>query len=475
VERLSGLDAMFLYLETPSAHLHVAAVFVLDPSSAPAGFGFEQVRGIVARRLPLAPPFRRRLLEVPLGLHHPVWVEDPHFDLDFHVRRASLPRPGGAQELAELVAHLVALPLDRRRPLWELYLVEGLEGDRYALVTKVHHAAIDGVSGAELTAALLDLAPDGAREEVADPWAPERLPTDVELFAQALGSLARQPLAAVRAARRVVEAALHVSERNREAGVEPPPAPFSAPRTSLNQSITPHRRVAFSRASLAELKAVKRHFGCTVNDVVLAVCAGALRRYLLAGGELPDVPLVALVPVSVRTGDEKAGMGNRLSAMLVALPTEVEDPVARLGAIAEGTRRAKEQERLIGAETLTDWTEFAFPALIGRAARLTSSMRVFDRVRPAFNVTISNVPGPRFSLYLAGARLEAVYPLGPIVDGVGLNMTVMSYRDDVFFGLLGCRDVVSRIGELPGAIEASLAELLGAGPGAAPRPRAGRR
>jgi diacylglycerol O-acyltransferase len=457
---LTGLDAMFLYLETPSSHMHVTGVFVLDPADSPGGFDFDKVKRTVEQRLPFAPPFRRRLVEVPLKLYHPVWIEDPDFDLEYHVRRACLPSPGGHDELAAFVGQIGGLPLDRSKPLWELYLVEGLERGRYALVTKIHHAAIDGISGAELSASILDLERDPPRSTEDDDWHPDRVPTDLELLTYAVASLTGHPMAALRTARRVVETAFHLSERNRLPEVQAPPSPFSAPRTRLNQAITPHRRVSFTDVGLDEVKSVKNHFGCTVNDVVLELCAGALRRYLEAHEELPPEPLVALVPISVRTEDERGDLGNRVSAMLVSLATDVADPVARLKTIAEGTRHAKEQEKAIGAAVLTDWTEFTFPALMGRAARLTSSTRVFDRVRPVFNVTISNVPGPPFPLYLAGAQLVAMHPVGPIHEGIGLNITVMSYLGRMWFGFNGCRETVPDINDFPSLVRASLAELL---------------
>ncbi len=462
MQRLSGLDAMFFYLETPSSHMHVAGVFVLEPGAEP--ISFESVRAMVADRLSLAAPFRRRLVEAPFKLSTPLWIEDPDFDLDYHVRRAALPSPGGQRELEQFVAQVAGLPLDRSRPLWELYVLEGLEKGRIAVVTKMHHAAIDGVSGAEISAAWLDLEPCPAPRVIADRWQPEPIPSDLELMAFAMASLVGHPVRAARTARRVVDSALHVSERNRQPGVKPPPAPFEAPRTSLNQAITPHRRVAFAELSLEDVKAVKNRFSCTVNDVVLAVCAGALRRYLLKGGELPAKPLVALVPMSVRSDDERGSHGNRVSAMLASLATDVAEPSARLETIAAGMRSAKEQDRLIGAATLTDWAEFTFPALIARASRLVSSMRVFDRVRPAFNVTISNVPGPSFPLYLAGARMVHFHPLGPVAEGAGLNFTVLSYCGRLHFGLNGCRETVPRLAELPEMLAESLEELLVATP-----------
>jgi WS/DGAT/MGAT family acyltransferase len=458
MQRLSGLDAMFFYMETPSTHMHVTGVYVIEASEKK--LTYDDIRGMVAERLPLAAPFRRRLVEVPLKLHHPIWVEDPDFDLDYHVHRAALPSPGGSVELEEFVGQVVGRPLDRTRPLWEMYVVEGLEGGRMAIVTKMHHAAIDGISGAEIAATWLDLEANPPERLIVDPWRPEQVPSEMELMAMAMTALVGHPLRAVKTARRLMETALHVSERNRESGMVPPPSPFAAPNTSFNQSITGHRRVAFTERSLEDFKAVKNHFGCTVNDVVLAVCSGALRRYLLDGNELPDTPLVAMVPMSVRTDDEQGSNGNRVSAMLSSLATDIEDPVSRLKAISAGMQSAKEQEQTIGAATLTDWTEFTFPALVGRASRLISSTRVFDRLRPLFNVTISNVPGPPFPLFLAGGRMVGFYPLGPIAEGVGLNITVLSYCGIVYFGLNGCRETVPRIDELPGMLNASLDELL---------------
>jgi diacylglycerol O-acyltransferase / wax synthase len=458
MQRLSGLDALFLYLETPSTHMHVTGVYVLEPGES--GLSFESVREAVASRLPLSAPFRRRLVEVPLKLHHPVWVDDPDFDLDYHVRRACLPQPGGLEELGSFVAQVGGLPLDRTRPLWEMYVVEGLEGGRFAVVGKMHHSAIDGISGNEVMATLIDLEPDPPDRLIVDTWRPEPLPSDADLIALAMAALVGHPVRAARTARRVFETALHLSEHNRDLGMSPPPAPFSAPKTSLNAAITPHRRVAFCSEQLDDFKTVKNHFECTVNDVVVAVCAGALRRYLLRHGELPEEPLVGMVPMSVRTEEDAGLHGNRIVPMLTSLATSLEDPVERLETVIEGMRLAKEQEELIGVATLTDWTEFTFPALIGRAARLTASTRVFDRVRPLYNVTVSNIPGPPFPVFLAGARMVGMYPLGPVTEGIGLNMTVMSYCGIVYFGLNACRESVPALAEIPKMLHESLDELL---------------
>ena len=459
MQRLSGLDATFLYLESNSNLMHVASTAVFDPSTVPEGYSFEGVKELVASRLHLLPPFRRRLVEIPFQLHHPLWVEDPDFDLDYHMRRAALPAPGGEQELAEFAADVLSRPLDRSRPLWEMYVIEGLENGLIATVTKTHHAAIDGVSGNELTVNLLDLQPEPAVIEPDTEWTPDRIPTDLELVGYALSSLARQPILGVKAARRTLEAAVTLRRRNRRPEITPPPAPFAAPRTPINGAITPRRKFAFTQIPLDDVKMIKNALGGTVNDVVLALCSGALRTYLSDRDELPSDPLVAMVPISVRTEDLKGAMGNQVSQMLVSLATTEADPVERLRTISSGTDGAKEQEKAIGAETLMNWAEFAAPAVAARAARLYSNMKLADRHRPLFNVTISNVPGPNFPLYSAGARMVAMYPMGPIADGGGLNITVMSYMGTMFFGLVACADTVPDVWDIATALESALDEL----------------
>ena len=460
MRRLTGLDATFLYLETSTSHMHVASTAIFDPSTVPGGYSFDKVKEVIGGRLHLLPPFRRRLVTIPFELHHPLWIEDPDFDLDYHVRRAGIPAPGGPMELAELAGDFMSRPLDRSRPLWEMVVVEGLEHGYIAMLGKVHHSAIDGVSGAELMVNLLDFTPEPRQiDPPEEPWRPDRIPSDFEKVAFALASLARQPLAAAKAVQRTTGAALNIRRRNRAVGTVAPPAPFAAPRTTFNRAITPHRKFAFASVPLDDVKAVKNAFGTTVNDVVLALCAGAIRRYLEQRGELPDESLVGMVPISVRTEGEKGAMGNRVSAMLTSLATAIDDPVERLRSINAMTRQAKEQQDAIGAETLSDWAEFAAPGLAARAARLYSRMRFADRHRPLFNVIISNVPGPPFPLYSAGARLVAYYPMGPIMDGVGLNMTVMSYMGSLDFGLVVCREVVPDVVDLADGLSAALEEL----------------
>ena len=460
MRRLTGMDAVFLYMETPANHMHVASTAVFDPSTSPMGYSYEGVLGLIDARLHLLPPFRWRLVEVPFGLHHPVWVEDPDFDLEYHVRKAALPSPGGDRELAEFAADVMSRPLDRDHPLWEMYIIEGLEGGMVAAVTKTHHAAIDGVSGAELTVNLLDLQPEPVPvEPPEEPWKPERIPSDVEMLGYAATSLARQPLRLMKAVRRTTEVALNLRRRNREPDVNPPPGLFQAPRTSINVNITPRRKFSFVQLPLDEVKTVKNALGGTVNDVVLTLCAGTLRRYFERRGETVDGDLVAMVPISVRTEDLKGTMGNQVSSMLVTLATTIDDPVERLRTITGGTTGAKEQQNAIGAETLGDWAEFMAPAVAARAARLYSRMRVADRLRPLFNVTISNVPGPPFPLYSVGARMEAMYPMGPITEGVALNITVMSYMGRMYFGIVCDREAIDDEWSLAHGLEDALEEL----------------
>jgi diacylglycerol O-acyltransferase len=460
MQRLTGLDATFLYMETPTSPMHVSSLFVLDPSTSPDAFSFEKLRRVYANRLHLAPPFRRRLVEVPFALNHPVWIEDPDFDLDWHLRHIAVPKPGTMAELEKLVAHLIAMPLDRSRPLWEVWLIDGLEGGFVAVLSKVHHAAIDGASGEELMVALLDMSPEFAdKPDDGEPWKPDKVPTDTELVGYALASLARNPVRAVKTVRRTVEAALRIRGENRQPDVTPPPAPFSAPNTSFNLALSAHRTIGTATLSLPDVKLVKNAFGVKVNDVILALCGGALRTYLDKRDEHPDGPLVAMVPISVRSDEHKGSMGNQVSSALANLATDIDDPVERLRTIHEGMNRAKAQQDAIGADTLQNWVEFAGPAVFNRAVRLYSGMKMADHHRPLFNVTISNVPGPPFPLYIGGARVVASYPLGPIFDGGGINMTVMSYMDSIDVGLNADPELIDDIETIVAGMHSSLEEL----------------
>jgi diacylglycerol O-acyltransferase / wax synthase len=475
VERVSGLDAAFLSFETPNAPLHVGAVMVFEPPgkqllfSESARFGF--ARRLVEQRLHLAPPLRRRAVGVPFGIGQPVWIEDPELDLDAHLRRAHLPTPGGEAELAEFVAEMLARPLDRSRPLWEMVLTEGLEDGRSALIAKLHHAILDGVSGASLMVSFLDLGPRPRESEPpAATWEPERVPNPLSLMRRALAAAVTEPGLAAGTVQRSIRVITELAEQHRRlasGGAVMAPAPFKAPRTSLNGAVSTRRGFAMADLSLDEVKLIGRTFGATVNDVMLAIIGGALRTLLERRGEDVDAPLVAMVPVSTRepgTEDAAKVLGNKVSAMLVSLATTIDDPVERLVAVSESSRASKDRTEVLGARVIDDWAQLIVPALSTRAARLVSNLKLFERLSPVFNVTISNVPGPQFDLWFGGNKIEALYPIGPVVDGVGLNITAMSYKGGIHLGMLGCRRLVPDIDTLPDLLESNLSQLLSAVP-----------
>jgi WS/DGAT/MGAT family acyltransferase len=469
-EPLGGLDAAFLALDTPTTPLHVAAVAVLEaPEGRRSLFSpstrFAQIRQLVGERIHLVPRLRQRALSVPLGLHHPVWVDDPDFELDDHLSRASLPAPGGSRELDTLVAEIMSRPLPADRPLWELVVVEGLAAGRSAVVAKLHHAILDGVSGMAVMAAFFDLGPRARTVAPPEaPWDPGRLPSPVDLLRHAAASWVRQPAAAADALHRGAVVAADLAAQNRRLaakGQAPPPSPFRAPRTSLNGTVSSRRRFASLSFPLEDLKAVRRAFGGTVNDVVLASVSGSLRRLLATRGEWPAHPLVAMVPVSTRAAGQDR-MGNRVSGMLVGLASDVADPVARLRAVTAEARRAKAQHRLIGGRLVEDVAQAAAPVVSGRAMRWATGLRLFDRVAPVANVTVSNVPGPPVALWCAGSRVAAVVPVGPVADGAGLNVTALTYQGAVHLGLLACRRLVPEVQDLAIMVDDALAELVGA-------------
>jgi WS/DGAT/MGAT family acyltransferase len=493
VERLEGLDGAFLSLESPTTHLQILGALIFDPAGVEGGVDFWRVRDMVADRVDRVPPFRKRMVEVPFGLQHPSMVDDPDFDIDYHVRRVGLPDPGGLGELAALAADLASRPLDRGRPLWEFHVVEGLEHGHLALIPKVHHSIIDGVSGAEVMAAFFDLSPepgphrlfarrtsasgrvpnrpagpegrpDTAPTEGSEPgdrsWAPEPLPGELEQWREVVGSLPGHADALIRTVSRTLQTARSLSGRNRDVKGSLPPSPFEAPRTSINRAISPHRRVALARLPLSDVRRIREVLGGTANDVVLAATSGAMRTFFAERGEELDSSLVAMVPVSVRAPSERDALGNRVSAILVSLASGVEDAAARLRHIGDGMQSAKEQSRSIGSEVFAGWAQIVFPALATRLSRLVTNLRLFDHVTPMFNLIVSNVAGPDFPLYLAGARMVAMYPLGPIVEGVGVNVTVFSYLDTMYVGVQACWDLAPDIDTIARGMEDSLEELV---------------
>ncbi len=458
MERLTGLDAAFLYLENPTNHMHVAMTMVVDPSTVPGGYSFENLKEFIRGRIHLVPPFRRRLVEVPLNLAHPVWIEDPDFDIDFHIRRIGCPAPGGRRELGEMAGQIASTPLDRSRPLWELWVIEGLKQDRVGVVTKVHHSAIDGSSGAELMVHLFDLEPSPPEPPPALDLEPDHIPNDLELLGHAVASRVRKTIALPRLLGETVSAITRVVEGRRDPARPVGAAPLGAPHTSWCGPLSPLRSVGFARVPLADVRALKDAFDCTVNDIVLGLCAGTLRSYMLDRDELPDEPLVAACPVSVRHDGDEA-LGNKVSAMFTTLDTNLADPAERIRAIQACTVGAKEEHRAVGADMLQNWAEYAAPNTFNLASRLYSSWGLAGSHRPIHNVIISNVPGPPFPLYYAGAEMVAAYPMGPVMEGVGLNITVFSYRGSVDFGFMVDRELVPDVWSMADRVKHALAEL----------------
>jgi diacylglycerol O-acyltransferase len=479
MRQLTSLDAQFLALETPRQSGHVAGLAMLDASTAPGGaLTAEDIEALLVERLPLLPPLRWRLVEVPLGLDYPYWVDDGDFDLDFHVRELALPAPGNDAQLGEQVARLASRPLDRARPLWELYLIHGHESGLVGMLTKIHHAVIDGISGAEVMGLLLDLEPEGRELPRARAWGADRPPGELEMLARGLLGVPRYPLRLLRSlprtmpnvedvpaifgsipgATRVGRLAARAQRMARGDG-HVRRTRLVAPKTTFNGRISAHRRFAFGQLSLDRVKAVKNKYGCTVNDVVVSICASAVRRWLVEHDELPDQPLVAQIPVSVRTSEQLGTYGNRILLMSAPLFTNEPDPVERLQRHHEALAEMKERHKALPAQLLQDANHFIPPAVFARAARLTFRISTSGPGRPAWNLVISNVPGPQFPLYCAGARLQANYPVSVITDGMGLNMTVMSYDGHLDFGLVADRDQMPDLWELMGWLEEGLAEL----------------
>jgi WS/DGAT/MGAT family acyltransferase len=475
VQQLTGLDAAFLALETAKTTGHVGGVSVLDPRDAPQPLTLTRLTDVMGERLPLVPVLRRRLLNVPLGLDQPYWVDDPDFDIEYHIRELALPRPGSDAQLAEQIARLHARPLDRSRPLWEIYLITGLAKRRAAVYTKIHHSAIDGASGAELLTVLLDLTPDGRELPAAEPFTPGRPPGPVALTALAAARLAWRPVQTVQLTNEVIRVMPTLAPAlsrfvggilglNRGDGEVIATTPGRAPATPFNRPVTQHRRVAFRSVDLDAVKAIKNALGMSVNDVVMAMCAGALRRWLAGHDALPEQPLVAMIPVSIRDPASKGALGNKVSAMLATLPTNVDDPLKRLEIVHAATTLAKSQQAAIPQGLVDQVSDFAPPALTARAARVVFATGLLHRL-PPFNLTISNVPGPNIPVYLCGAKLLAHYPVSVITDGQGLNITVVGYLGRLHFGLTACRELIPDIDALAGFLAEELEILLeAAGP-----------
>jgi WS/DGAT/MGAT family acyltransferase len=462
VKQLTGLDATFLYLETPTTYGHVSGLSVFERPHADFD-PYPAVRAKWASLVGALEPMRRRLVEVPFGLDHPYWIEDPHFDLDYHVRQLRLAVPGRPDQLADQICRIVGRPMDRSRPLWEVYVIDGLEDGTWAMLSKYHHATIDGASGVIMLNLIMDTDPDAPPPGESPAWTPEPVPTQTELLRLALRNLAVNPVKAVRTQMRLVRqladaagvrgvssAATQTAgvikrvatggSGDDESRVSVPLTP--APATPWNKAITPHRRFALQSASLEDIKALKNATGGTVNDIVMAISAGALREYLLRHDALPDRPLRALVPVSIRTGQESDPWTNRVSGIVADLPTDCDDPLERVRRCHEAMDAGKRQFDLMPAESIVELADFATPGLVSGAMSLAWRLRLADRMTPPVNLIISNVPGPRQALYFAGSQMRDYFPVSGIGDGMGLNITVHSYLDRLDYGLIADRELV---------------------------------
>jgi diacylglycerol O-acyltransferase / wax synthase len=454
---VSGIDAAFLYGETPSWHMHVSAVLIVDPTKGSRPFSYQHFRDHIAARVHLAPQFRWKLVEVPFGLGRPVFVDDPDFIVDAHLHRIGVPPPGGPEQVGNLIGDLVGMKLDRRKPLWEMWFIEGLAGGRVAILAKIHHAIVDGVSGSELATVIMDVEPDPAPPAPPPPLEDADDVDSLDLLLRSLPDVALTPVRAARFAWQTLRQGVRSVPFVQRSSL--PPVPFQAPRVSFNAELSPHRRFTYTSVPLATVRRIKDHCGVKVNDVVLALCGGALRRYLLERGELPGSPLVAQVPVSMRTNGDLTSVGTQVGAMFASLATDVADPLARLLTIHSGTQDAKEMQQALAAEKIMGISETAPPVMIDLAARMYTAAGLDRSLPPVMNTIVSNVPGPSFPIWCAGSPIEALYPMGPLLYGTGINITVFSYRDQMDFGFLVCRELVPEPWRLVEAVHAATAEL----------------
>ncbi len=445
MQQLSGLDASFLYFETPTSPTHIGSLAIYDQSTAPGqSVSFKGILANVERRLHLARSFRQRIVHSPFDLDHPYWIEDPEFDIEFHIRHIALPHPGDWRQLCIQVARIHARPLDLSKPLWEMYVIEGLDNvegvpaGSFAVLTKIHHAAIDGVSGAELMAAIHDIEPNAVPEPPDRPWIADRLPSTVELALRTTANNLKNPFRFASTLRRTAPGIASLFRSRPEDEIE---NSGPVPRTRFNSAVSPHRIFEGREFSLSDIRDIRKHVpGATVNDVILAVCSGAMRQYLQFHRELPDDTLTAMAPISVRTEAERHTAGNVISMMSVTLHSDEPDPLERLRRIQKTTEASKAMSAAVGARTMTDISQFMPGMLAGLAARMYTRLGLANRIRPFLNTVITNVPGPQMDLFFTGARMVALYGMGPVIDGMGLIHPVFSHAGKISISVTACRD-----------------------------------
>ena len=466
MDRLSGLDASFLYLESGAQLMHVCGLIVVDPATMPGGYDFQTFKEQLSERVSGIAMFNRKLKFVPGRIDFPVWVTDDEFDIDRHVHRLAVPSPGGEREISEVAGHLAGIPLDRSRPLWEMHVLEGLANGRIAVFTKMHHASVDGVSGSNMISYLCSLEPEAPPLDTGEGSGNDhqRAPSDLELVGRGVVSTVAKPWRLAKLVAPTTRTLVETVSRARQGTAMA--APLTAPRTSFNGTITGHRSIAFTDVSLDDIKAIKKAVpGATVNDVVLALSGGALRRYLQDRNELPDTSLLASVPVSVRNESTRSGGRNKVSSIFCRLGTDIEDPLERITEMSVANAHAKDHHTAVPADTLQEWAEFAAPRTFGLAVRMVSDLRLAERAPVIHNLVISNVPGPPVPLYFVGARIDALYPLGPIFHGAGLNITVMSNNGEMHIGAIACSELMPRVWDLvdqfPAELKAMRKAVLG--------------
>jgi diacylglycerol O-acyltransferase len=458
-DRLTGLDSSFLHLERDGTQMHVASTTLFEGPAPP----YVDFRDHIESRLHLVPRFRQKVRFVPFGQGRPVWVDDPHLNLAYHVRHTSLPEPGSEQQLRTLAARIFSQQLDRSKPLWELWLVEGLKGGRFAIVGKTHHAMVDGVSGVDITTVLFDVEKEPAETPVeVEPWVPQPEPNGAQLVAESLVERTIYPREVARGLRRMLRGPRRALRKATDAAIAAGTFAWTgigAPSSPFNFDVGTHRRFAWVRASLADMKQVKNQLGGTVNDVILAAVAGGLGRYMRSRGHpTDDLELRAMVPVSVRTTEQRGELGNQVTAMMASLPVWCEDPKRRMEIVRQSMGDLKQSKQAVGATLLTQLADFAPPTIAGQAARLQSRQRFF-------NLVVTNIPGPQFPLYLMGRRMERVFPMVPLAKNQGVCIGIMSYDGQVNFGLIGDYDGMPDLGDLAQDIEASITELIEAAGG----------